>query len=156
MHNKMDHEHFQEQVKNIYRAVKELESMFPGRPFTPDGHMVGSLGECLVADAYGLDLMTPSNVGYDAISKEGKRVEIKATQARSVAFRSCPEHTIIIKIYKDGTFEEYFNGPGEVIWRQFEGKKLPSNGQFQISLNRVLALSSSVLDVDRVPKKDRL
>ena len=96
MRKQMDHEHFQEHVKNIYRAVKELESMFPGRPFIPDGHMAGSLGECLVADAYELELMPPSNEGYDAITKEDKKVEIKATQANSVAFRSCPDHKIII------------------------------------------------------------
>jgi hypothetical protein len=70
--------------------------MFTGRPFTPDGHMVGSLGECLVADAYNLDLMPPSNKGFDAKTKGGKNVEIKATQSKSVEFRSCPEHTIII------------------------------------------------------------
>ena len=149
----MNHEYFQEQVKCIYRAVKELESMFPGRPFTPDGHMVGSLGECLVADAYQLELMPPSNEGYDALTKEGKKVEIKATQGKSVAFRSCPEHTIIIKINKDGTFEEYFNGPGEIIWKQFEGKKKPSNGQFQISLNCVSVLSSTVPEASRVPRR---
>ncbi|WP_457665378.1 DUF6998 domain-containing protein [Thiolapillus sp.] len=148
----MNHEHFQEQVKNIYRAVKELESMFPDRPFTPDGHMVGSLGECLVADAYQLELMPPSNKGYDALTKEGRKVEIKATQAKSVAFRSCPEHTIIIKINKNGTFKEYFNGPGEIIWQHFEGKKKPSNGQFQISLTRVSELSAMVPKASRVPR----
>jgi hypothetical protein len=62
----MDHEKFQSLVKSLYASVRELEVMFPGRPFTPDGHMVGSIGECLVADAYDLHLMPPSNQGYDA------------------------------------------------------------------------------------------
>jgi len=148
----MNHNHFQTQVKNIYSAVRELEKMFPGRPFTPDGHMVGSLGECLVADAYNLELMPPSNEGYDAVTKDGTKVEIKATQAKSVSFRSCPEHTIIIKIKKDGTFEECFNGPGKVIWQQFEGKRKPSNGQFQISLKRVSELSLKIPEASRVPR----
>jgi hypothetical protein len=132
--------------------VKELECMFPGRPFTPDGHMVGSLGECLVADAYGLELMPPSTEGYDALSKDGKKVEIKATQSKTVAFRSCPDHTIIIRIFKDGTFEECFNGPGELIWKTFKGRKRPSNGQYQISLGRVKALNATVPDSFRVPR----
>lgn len=85
----MNHDKFQSQVKKIYDAVGELEAMFPGRPFTPDGHMVGSLGECLVADAYDLELMPPSNEGFDAVAKDGRKVEIKATQSNSVAFRSC-------------------------------------------------------------------
>ena len=147
----MNHEHFQSQVKSIYAAVSELEKMFPGRPFTPDGHMVGSLGECLVADAYNLELMPPSNTGYDAVTKEGKKVEIKATQSTSVAFRSCPEHTIIVKIKKDGTFVEYYNGPGEIIWQTFSGKKLPKNGQYQISLNKVSKLYESIPLSERIP-----
>ena len=137
----MNHENFRDLVKGIYTIVKELEDMFPGRHFTPDGHMVGSLGECLVADAYSLDLMPASYAGFDAISSSGVKVEIKATQSNLVAFRSCPEHAIIIKIYPDGTFEEFYNGPGSNIWNEFEGRKRPSNGQFQISLNRLAQLN---------------
>lgn len=91
--------------------------MFPGRHFTPDGHMVGSIGECLVADAYDLELMTASNKGYDATTKTGEKVEIKATQSKSVAFRSEPQYAIVIKILPNGTFEEIYNGPGALIWR---------------------------------------
>jgi hypothetical protein len=115
----MDHNKFQGLIKQLYDTVNELESMFPGRHFTPDGHMVGSIGECLVADAYGLDLKTASNKGFDATTDDGKQVEIKATQSKSVAFRSEPEHAIIIKINPDGTFIETYNGPGDLIWQQF-------------------------------------
>lgn len=52
--------------------------MFPGRHFTPDSQMVGSLGECLVADAYHLELKTAPNKGYDAVTKTGLQVKIKA------------------------------------------------------------------------------
>lgn len=107
----LNHTKFQSSVKALYAAVEELEAMFPGRHFTPDGHMVGSIGECLVADAYELELMPASNKGFDAVSKCGKQVEIKATQGSSVAFRSQPEHVIAIKIFPDGRFEEIYNGP---------------------------------------------
>lgn len=87
--------------------------------------MIGSLGECLIADAYNLDLKTAPNKGYDAITEFGLEVEIKATQSNSVAFRSQPQHTIIIKIMPDGTFEEIYNGPGVFVWEQFKGKRSP-------------------------------
>jgi len=140
----MNHKHFSKQVKDIYKAVNELEIMFPGRPFTPDGHMVGSIGECLVADAYDLELMPPSNKGFDAKTKDGKEVEIKATQSNSVAFRSNPEHAIVIKIHKDGTFSEIYNGVGSLIWDTFKGRKPPSNGQYQISLKKLKELSKKI------------
>ena len=31
--------------------------MFSDRHFTPDGHVVGGIGECLVADEYDFELM---------------------------------------------------------------------------------------------------
>jgi hypothetical protein len=152
MTHSMDNQKFKRIVRDLYALVVDLESMFPGRPFTPDGHMVGSLGECLVANAYGVTLMPPSNKGYDAITKDGEKVEIKATQGKSVAFRSCPEKAIVIRIMKDGTFEECFNGPGGLIWQQFEGRTISSNGQFQISLSKVKRLNESVSESLRVPK----
>lgn len=148
----INHEKFQKLIMQLYSTVSELESMFPGRHFTPDGHMVGSIGECLVAEAYGLELMTASNKGFDAISSNGTQVEIKATQSKSVAFRSEPEHAIIIKILPNGTFEEAYNGPGNIVWEQFAGKPLPSNGQYQISLNKLKALNEQILESSRVPR----
>ncbi|MEN3755276.1 hypothetical protein ABDZ57_00430 [Aeromonas veronii] len=146
----IDHKRFQRLVQQLYSTVEELEKMFPGRHFTPDGHMVGSIGECLVADAYGLELMNASNKGYDALSPSGLQVEIKATQAKSVAFRIQPEHTIAIKILPNGTFEEIFNGPGNLVWQQFDGKPLPSNGQYQISLNKLKELNTQVDKSQRI------
>lgn len=148
----INHAKFRALVQQLYATVAELEAMFPGRHFTPDGHMVGSLGECLVADAYKLELKAASNKGHDAVTKNGLQVEIKATQSNSVAFRSQPQHTIIIKILPDGKFEEIYNDPGALVWEQFKGKLLPSNGQFQISLNKLRQLNQSVAESERVPR----
>jgi len=148
----LDHKKFRTLIKQLYSTVAELEEMFPGRHFTPDGHMVGSIGECLVADAYNLELLTASNKGYDALSSSGKKVEIKATQSNRAAFRHEPEYAIVIKINQDGTFEEIYNGPGKLIWSQFDGKSLPSNGQYSISLNKLRKLNSTVDDSSRVEK----
>lgn len=38
-------------VADIYRAIAKLEAMYPGRKFTPDGHLVGSIGEVIAAEA---------------------------------------------------------------------------------------------------------
>ena len=153
----MDHERFKKAMSDLYVVIRELEDMFPGRPFAPDGHLVGSLGECLVADAYGLDLNTPSNEGYDAEDGSGRKVEIKATQYSSVGFRSEPEHCIVIRIFKDGSFEEKYNGPGNWIWNEFHGKPTPKNGQYQISLTKLSKLQQFVpLDgrIQRIVKQD--
>ncbi|HIR43130.1 MAG TPA: hypothetical protein IAB86_07080, partial [Candidatus Aphodovivens avicola] len=43
-----------EKIREIFRIANELEDMHPGRHFTPDGHMVGSIGEVIAAEEYGL------------------------------------------------------------------------------------------------------
>jgi len=148
----MDTNRFPEIIKLIYSAVAELGSMFPGRHFTPDGHMVGSIGEALAAHYYGLTLNPASTKGFDAV-KHGKKIEIKATQGNRVAFRSCPEYALVLRIDKNGHFTEYFNGPGYLIWREFEGKNRPSNGQFQISLKKLAELNSQVPESERIKRE---
>lgn len=148
----IDHTRLKSLVNTLYETVHALEQMFPGRHFTPDGHMVGSLGECLVADAYDLTLQTASNRGYDALTRGGVKVEIKATQANAVAFRSAPEHAIVIRLQRDGSFEEIFNGPGALVWAQFDGKPLPSNGQYQISLAKLRQLNAEVPKRQQIPR----
>jgi hypothetical protein len=42
--------------------------MFKGRHFTPDGHMVGSIGEDFAAHHYGLQLLTASTKGHNPVN----------------------------------------------------------------------------------------
>lgn len=137
-------------IQELYKITQTLESLYEGRHFTPDGHLVGSIGECLVADAYGLELMPASNKGYDAVDNEGRKIEIKATQASRVAFRHEPDFVIVIKILADGTFQEVYNGQGSLVWDQFKNKKLPSNGQYQISLSKLEELNQIVSENNRI------
>jgi hypothetical protein len=139
----LDEKRFPELIRELYKIVVELEAMFPGRPFTPDGHMVGSLAECFAEFYYGLNLYTCSHQGHDA-NVEGCNVEIKATQRGRVALRSGPERLLVFLIFRDGSFEEIYNGPGAPVWARFEGKAKPSNGQFQVGLAELRRLMKNV------------
>ncbi|ADC71649.1 conserved hypothetical protein [Thioalkalivibrio sp. K90mix] len=146
----MDKKHLPSLMADLYRVVRELETMFPGRHFTPDGHLVGSLGECLAAYHYGLDLLRASSPGVDAV-KDGREIEIKATQGTRVGLRSGPEHLLVLRLDRGGGFAEIYNGPGEIVWREFEGKRKPSNGQYQISVARLTQLMQNVSPELRLP-----
>jgi len=122
-------------IKRIYEIVNELEELFPGRPFTPDGHMVGSIGEVLAAENFDLELLPPSFKGHDAKDMQGRLVQIKATQGNSIALRSEPDRLIIIKILKDGSFEKIYDGDGKIVWES--AGLMQSNGQRRISLSKI-------------------
>ena len=69
-----------EKIKALYAISRELEQLFPGRHYTPDGHMIGSIGEALAASWYGLELFEASAKTHDAKAPDGRLVQIKATQ----------------------------------------------------------------------------
>lgn len=136
-------------VREIYKIVSELETMF-GRHFTPDGHMVGSIGEILAAYHYNLELLTASTETHDAISKSGKKIQIKATQANSIGIRSEPQHLIVLRLHKNGSNTEIYNGPGSLAWSN--SGKLQRNGQRSISTSKLTKLMASVASHDRLPR----
>ena len=93
-----------EKVKALYEISHELEDLFPGRHYTPDGHMIGSIGEALAASYYDLELFPASEETHDAKAPDGRLVQIKATQINRVALASKSEWLLVLKIHKDGTF----------------------------------------------------
>ena len=72
-----------EAVAKIYEAVSDLEARYPQRKFTPDGHLVGSIGEVIAAEALRLKLYpTMVEPGHDAHDSEGNDVQIKMTAGK--------------------------------------------------------------------------
>lgn len=123
------------QVSDIYAAVAELERLYPGRKFTPDGHMVGSIGEVVAAEALNLTLLTASYPGHDA--HDGTNyVQIKMTGGVVVAMYATCERLVVLRVVSPAEAEIVYDGPGQPAW-DAAGKK-GKNGQRVISL---LALS---------------
>jgi hypothetical protein len=138
-------------VIRLYQLVNELEAAFPGRPFTPDGHLVGSLGEVLASHYYNLELLPCSTECHDAQAPNGTLVQVKATQGKCVALRAQPDHLLVILLNKDGTTEEIYNGPGHLAW-QACGKQ-QKNGQSPISLSKLRKLMTGVPPHVRLPRR---
>ena len=137
-----------DKIKELYRITGELESEYLGRKFTPDGHLVGSIGEVLVAEHYGLELLPNSTKTHDAVSKDGKYIQIKATQKDSIAISSEPDYLIVIKLLSDGSWRESYNGPGKPAWDN--AGKLQKNGQRPISLSKLVGLMASANTADMI------
>lgn len=128
-------------VRDLYRVVARLEKAY-GRKFTPDGHLVGSIGEVIGAAHFGLTLTKHSTPGCDAVSPCGKKVEIKATQGTAVAFRCKPDHLVVLCLGPRGGYKVVYNGPGEEAWRACG--TAGSNGQRRIGIARLKTLMKTV------------
>ena len=139
-------------VSRLYAVVAELETHFPGRPFTPDGHLVGSLGEVLGATFYGLELLPCSTECHDARAADGRLVQIKATQGQQVSMRSLCDHLLVLRLHKDGTAEEIYNGPGGAPW-ELAGP-MQRNGQRTIRLSTLRRLMADVPSDQRLSRTE--
>ena len=128
-------------VREIFRACRTL-SASTGRPFSPDGHLVGSLGEVLAAELLDLTLMAPSNDGYDAIDAEGRKVEIKATTRRTVGLSASgtrAERLVVLALDRDGNPTVEYDGECDAAWAA--AGKPQKNGQRSIGLARLSRLT---------------
>ncbi len=139
-----------ELIRAIFSNAKELEDLH-GRRFTPDGHMVGSIGEVWAASLYDVTLLPMSTPIHDATAPDGRLVQIKATQRSSVALYDEPEHLIVLKLRTDGTAEEAFNGPGAPVWAA--AGKMGKNSQRQISLAKLRNLMNDVPEPSRLARR---
>lgn len=141
-------------VRRLYKVVAELDALFgeEKRSFTPDGHLVGSIGEILAKHRYGLRLLRGSAETHDGIAPDGTMVQIKATQGSRVALSSKPEHLVVLKINKKGRAEQIYNGPGELVWEKCGG--MQKNGQRPISVQKLRALMVEVPEEMQLPVRN--
>ena len=141
-----------ELLASLYRIVDRLEVLFPGRKFTPDGHLVGSIGEVVAARMFGLQLLPASTPNHDAKTDDGRRVQIKFTQGTlGVALRAEPDHLLVLCLARDRSLEVVYNGKGKSPWSQ--SGKMQKNGQRQISLARLRTIDASAPQSDRLPRR---
>ena len=129
-----------EPVARIYKAIKDLEVMYKHRKFTPDGHLVGSIGEVIAEQALGLTLYPMSQPGHDAFDANGK-VQIKMTAGNSVGMYSTCERLVVLRVVSPSEAEIVYDGPGEIAWDE-AGKK-GKNGQRVISLSKLRKIAEA-------------
>lgn len=150
MSEEVDWAKVEQYLEDLYAASEGLEALFPGRKFTLDGHLVGSMGEVIAAYVFDLDLNPSSTLGHDARAADGRAVEIKFTQGSGVAIRHEPEHLIVLHRPKGGPTRVVFNGPGVIAW--IAAGKMQKNGQRPISLTKLSRLWDTVQESDQLPE----
>lgn len=111
---------------------------------TPDGHLIGSLGEIYAASVLNLTLETQSNPGFDATSSDEQRVEIKTTTRSSISLSAegtWAERLVVVKLNPDnGEAVIVFDGPAQTAWRL--AGPAQKNGQRQLNLTRLAPINA--------------
>ncbi|MFA4994326.1 MAG: hypothetical protein WC521_03380 [Bdellovibrionales bacterium] len=128
------------EVATIYEAVDHLEKQY-GRKFTPDGHLVGSIGEVIAKVFFELELYPHSHEAHDAIDKNGREVQIKLTGGTSIEMSGSCDRLIVMRILNPEKAGLIYDGDGDIAWNNCG--KLQKNGQRNISLKKLQELRKS-------------
>jgi hypothetical protein len=115
-----------------------LEAKYHPRKFTPDGHLVGSIGEVVAAEALGLTLYPMSRPGHDAFDANGD-VQIKMTAGKSVAMYAECLRLVVLRVVSPEEAEIVYDGEGAAAWAS--AGKVGKNGQRVVSLAKLRALA---------------
>lgn len=140
------------EVQVIYKAVKSLTKRY-GRKFTPDGVLVGTLGEVLAEEKYALNLLPPKTEAFDAKDCLDRKVQIRCNQRNTTPIKkgATKGMFLALKLHPDGAIEEIFNGPSSVAHRLTEGRKADSAGLVVLNHGKLRKLMESVPTNKRVP-----
>jgi hypothetical protein len=126
-----------EAVKDLLTTVRRLRDSYSehGRHFTLDGRLIGDIGEVLAVQHYAITLTTTQTAVHDAVTADGRKVQIKATMKDSLTFPwgDAPDYYIGLKILEDGR------------------KSRPKTGSHVVSLSALSKLRKSDLATDRIP-----
>jgi hypothetical protein len=122
-------------VADIYRAVATMERQYPGPKFTPDGHLVGAIGEVIAAEHFGLKLLPLWHPSHDAADADGRLVQIKLTAGNSVSMYADCDRLIVLRVVSPEQAEIVYDGPGAPVWAA--AGKMQKNGQRKIALSKL-------------------
>jgi len=137
----------------VFQGIERLTTAFPSRRFTIDGRLVGDIGEVIAELEYDLRLHEISQPDYDAVTSDGRRVQIKATFKDSLTFTTTPDYYLGFKLNRDGTYEEIYNGPGHPIYEKFAHRRGIGERLLSFSNQALKELSLAVALEHRIPKR---
>lgn len=125
-------------IRTVFDACAKL-TLLTGRPVSPDGHLVGTLGEIVASEALDLELMPPSNDGYDATDSQGRKVEIKTTTRRSIGIANkgtAAERLVVVTLNERGTGQVVYDGPIQTALDMAGPPR--ANGQRTLALSKLV------------------
>lgn len=126
--------------------VAEMEAAFPGRSFTLDGHLIGSIGEVMAAYYYGVELYRTSTKKHDDVVN-CREVQIKITQQDNITISEEPDYLLVLYLTKKGDIYKVCNGRGRQPW-DTEGKD--SRNSRHMRVNTLIELDTMIPNEDRI------
>jgi len=99
-------------VATIFSAQDALRDLAPEQRWAGMGNLLGDYGEYVALSDYNLTKAPRGADGYDAITEDGLKVQIKANHSSStIGFRGEADLLLVLKIESNAEWRELYYGP---------------------------------------------
>ena len=134
------------EIQQVFSAIftlqKELRRLAPEFKWAGLGNLLGDYGECIAVDHYGLTKAPTGADGYDAITADGKTVQVKTNHAASqIGFRGNADLLLVVQIDAAGEWQEIYFGPFLIVAQQARYSARDNKQMIAVAKLRALAIS---------------
>jgi len=131
-------------LATVFAAQRALKTLAPEFKWAGLGNLLGSFGELVAIDRYGLTKSKSGAAEYDALTSDGKRVQIKTNySAKQIGFRGEADLMLVIKVNDDGSWEEvYYGGFNEV---KEQSRYSARDNKHMIAISKLQSLKNSLI-----------
>ena len=146
----MDATEFKQKIAEIYTIANELGDAFGIDTCTPDGHLLGAIGQIAAKIAFGLEFGSEEEE-HNCSWSDGVRkinVQVRCSGRGNIALRREPEYLIALEIAPNGSIRLLFNGPGKLVWERIDHQK---STQKYASANLLRRVQTEVAQRDQLP-----
>ena len=99
-------------VATIFSAQNALRDLAPDQRWAGMGNLLGDYGEYIAIGKYNLKKAPGGADGYDAVTADGLKVQIKANHSSStIGFRGEADLLLVLKIESNAEWRELYYGP---------------------------------------------
>lgn len=146
-------------VRKIFEACRDLSRLAGSvRPFTPDGRMVGDIGEVMGGSFYQVKLDEKNRRNWDG-TYSGRNVQIKTTQRNVTYLKEPPKDGFgdgLLMVFKidstSGGYRLVYNGEIQRVWDALRNVHIDRTGAKMISLDRLEKFQSLVPAENIIPR----
>lgn len=138
-------------IATVFSAQNALRALAPDYKWAGMGNLLGDYGEFVCVEAYGLTKAPPGSDGFDAITPDGRKVQIKTNHASgSIGFRGSADLMLVIYVGADGEFSEIYYGDFAVVQANASYSKRDNKSVISVSKLRQLAAANGATGKDEL------
>lgn len=130
-------------LSTLFSAQDALRALAPEFRWAGLENLLGDYGEFVCVEHYRRAKAPAGANGYDAVTPDGKKVQIKACHAANqIGFRGEADLMLVIKVDTEGAWEEIYYGPFSKVSE--EARYSPRDNKHTLTISKLKKLAEEI------------